>query len=101
MKRTENPNEMDNVIYPIQQHLPGKDVDMQIMNDFVQIPSTFPVEEPVMLVINGQQVVFNKVIDNGYKNGIELVLETYPYSLVADDLEMSDEAKQFFDKLRN
>ena len=58
---------------------------------FVKVPSSIPKREPVMLVHGEQRIVFNAIRDNG--NGFDLLMEYEPYSLVAEGLELSEEAK--------
>lgn len=60
---------------------------------FVKCPSSIPIREPIILVHGEQQVVFNTIKDNG--NGFDLLMEYEPYSLVAENLELSDSAKEF------
>ena len=60
---------------------------------FIEIPSSIPKREPVMLVHGEQRVVFNAIRKN--ENGFDLLMEYEPYSLVADGLELSEDAKRF------
>ena len=65
---------------------------------FVKVPSSIPKREPVMLVHGEQRVVFNAIRDNG--NGYDLLMEYEPYSLLADGLTLSEDAKRFLEDLK-
>jgi len=60
---------------------------------FVKCPSSIPIREPIILVHGEQQVVFNTIRDNG--NGFDLLMEYEPYSLIAEGLILSEDAKHF------
>lgn len=60
---------------------------------FVKCPSSIPIREPIILVHGEQQVAFNAIRDNG--NGFDLLMEYEPYSLIAEGLTLSEDAKRF------
>jgi len=61
---------------------------------FIEVPSSIPVREPVMLVHGNDRIEFNEIHEND-DNSVDLIMRYHPWSYVADGLELSEEAKSF------
>ena len=66
----------------------------KLLFGFIQVPSSIPVSEPVIFVHRNDRIAFNEIHENG-DNSVDLVMRYYPWSYVAEGLELSEEAKSF------